>query len=97
MWRAIIINDMFHDVANIYRDEYAWLLALAPENLLHGHGDCLMEDESVLNLISYKDQLDYVRPIFSNHRYDIGTTTKAETSFTQWHIASGLCTRRTER
>lgn len=52
MWRAIIINDMFHDVANIYRDEYAWLLALAPENLLHGHGDCLMEDESVLNLIS---------------------------------------------
>lgn len=45
-----------------------------------------MAGNNGLNLVSYKDELDHVRPIALNSRYGIGSTTKAETQFRQWEI-----------
>lgn len=86
MCSAIINNDIFHNLADISRDEYNWELTTAPDNLLHRHGDCLMANNSGFNLLSCKDEIDHVCFIVFNHRCGIRTTTKAETPFRQWAV-----------
>lgn len=66
MWCAIVFNDIFHDLADISRDEYPWEPTPPPASLFHGHGDGLMACNNNFNLVTYKDGLNHVLRIFSN-------------------------------
>lgn len=86
MWREIIIIDMFHDLADISRDEYTWQPTPPSESLFRGHRDGLMAGNGGLNLVSYNDYVDHARTILFNLRYGIATTTAAEKRFRKWEI-----------
>lgn len=83
MRREIVINDIFHDIADIFRYEYVWEPTPAPDNLLHGHGYYVMAGNSGFKLLSYKDDINHFLPTVLNRRYGIGTMKKAETPFHQ--------------
>lgn len=71
MWHAIIINDIFHDLGDIFHIhihiyKYGSVPTTAPENFLRYNGESFMACKNFFNVLSYKNELEHVRPIVFN-------------------------------